>query len=96
MLRTADQRVERLHRRMDFAARRADLALRPMDSTVRRADLAVPAGMFDFLDSKLFAATSVAAITAVLCYVSGVGGVLGLLVIPPVVALIYWLMFRPD
>jgi hypothetical protein len=87
MLRTVDQRVERLHRRMD-------LAVRPMDSAVRRADLAVPAGMFDFLDSKLFAAASVAAITAVLCYVSGVGGDLGMLVVPPVVALIYWLMFR--
>jgi hypothetical protein len=71
-----------------------DLAVRPMDSAVRRADLAVPAGMFDFLDSKLFAAASVAAITAVLCYVSGVGGDIGLLVIPPVVALIYWSMFR--
>jgi p-aminobenzoyl-glutamate transporter AbgT len=65
-----------------------------MDSAVRRADLAVPAGMFDVLDSKLFAAASVAAITAVLCYVSGVGGDIGLLVIPPLVALIYWLMFR--
>jgi hypothetical protein len=94
MLRTVDQRVERLHRRMDLSARRADLAVRPMDSAVRRADLAVPAGMFDFLDSKLFAAASVAAIAAVLCYVSGVGGDLGMLVVPPVVALIYWLMFR--
>jgi hypothetical protein len=73
MLRTVDQRVERLHRRMD---------------------LAVPAGMFDFLDSKLFATASVAAITAVLCYVSGVGGDIGMLIIPPSVALIYWLMFR--
>jgi hypothetical protein len=54
----------------------------------------VPAGMFDFLDSKLFATASVAAITAVLCYVSGVGGDVGMLVIPPSVALIYWLMFR--
>jgi hypothetical protein len=80
MLRTVDQRVERLHRRMDLA--------------VRRTDLAVPAGMFDFLDSKLFATASVAAITAVLCYVSGVGGDVGMLVIPPSVALIYWLMFR--
>jgi hypothetical protein len=80
MLRTVDQRVERLHRRVDLA--------------VRRTDLAVPTGMFDFLDSKLFAAASVAAITAVLCYVSGVGGDIGLLVIPPSVALIYWLMFR--
>jgi hypothetical protein len=80
MLRTVDQRVERLHRRMDLA--------------VRRTDLAVPAGMFDFFDSKLFAAASVAAITAVLCFVSGVGGDVGMLVIPPVVALVYWLMFR--
>jgi hypothetical protein len=87
MLSTADQRVERLHRRID-------LAVRPLDLAVRRTDLAVPAGMFGFLDSKLFAAASVAAITAVLCYVSGVGGDVGLLIIPPSVALIYWLMFR--
>jgi hypothetical protein len=60
----------------------------------RRIDLAVPAGMFDFLDSKLFAAATVAAIAAVLCFVSGAGGDVGLLVIPPAVALIYWLMFR--
>jgi hypothetical protein len=60
----------------------------------RRTDSAVPAGMFDFLDSKPFAAAAVAAITAALCYVSGVGGELGLLIMPPVVALIYWLMFR--
>jgi hypothetical protein len=73
MLSTVDQRVERLHRRID---------------------LAVPAGMFDFLDSKLFAAATVAAIAAVLCFVSGAGGDVGLLVIPPAVALIYWLMFR--
>jgi len=59
-----------------------------------RMDLAVPAGMFDFLDSKLFAAASVAAIAAVLCFVSGVGGELGLLLIPPSVALVYWLIFR--
>jgi hypothetical protein len=75
MLSTADQRVERLH---------------------RRTDLAVPAGMFDFLDSKHFAAASVAAITAVLCFVSGLGGDIGMLIIPPSVALIYWLMFRQD
>jgi hypothetical protein len=60
----------------------------------RRADSAVPAGMFDFLDSKPFAAASVAAIAAALCYVSGVGGDLGLLIIPPLVALTYWFMFR--
>jgi hypothetical protein len=60
----------------------------------RRTDSAMPAGMFDFLDSKHFAAASVGAIAAVLCYVSGVGGDLGLLVIPPLVALIYWLLFR--
>jgi hypothetical protein len=89
MLRTVDQRVERLHRHID-------LAVRPLDLAVRRTDLAVPAGMFDFLDSKLFAAASVAAITAVLCYVSGVGGDIGMLIIPPSVALIYWLMFRQD
>jgi hypothetical protein len=73
MLSTVDQRVDRLHRRIDLAA---------------------PAGMFDFLDSKRFAAATVAAITAVVCYVSGVGGDLGLFVIPPSVALVYWLMFR--
>jgi hypothetical protein len=50
--------------------------------------------MFDFLDSKAFAAASIAAIAAALCYVSGAGGDLGLLVIPPLVALIYWLIFR--
>ncbi len=60
----------------------------------RCADSAVPAGMFDFLDSKPFAAASVAAITAALCYVSGVGGDLGLVVFPPLVALIYWVTFR--
>jgi hypothetical protein len=60
----------------------------------RRTDSAVPAGMFDFLDSKVFAAASVAAISAALCYVSGVGGDLGLVVIPPLVALTYWLTFR--
>jgi hypothetical protein len=87
MLRTVDERVERLHRRMDPAVRRTDFA-------VRRVNSAVPAGMFDFLDSKVFAAASIAAIAAALCYVSGVGGELGLLVIPPLVALIYWLIFR--
>jgi hypothetical protein len=50
--------------------------------------------MFDFLDSKAFAAGMVAAITAVLCFVSGFGGDVGLFVIPPLMALIYWLMFR--
>ncbi len=60
----------------------------------RRADSAVPAGMFDFLDSKPFAAASVAAITAALCYVSGVGGEIGLVIFPPLVALTYWVIFR--
>jgi hypothetical protein len=72
--------------------------LRAIDQKVeglhRRLDLAVPAGMFDFLDSKAFAAGTVAAITAVLCFVSGFGGDVGLFVIPPLMALIYWLMFR--
>jgi hypothetical protein len=57
-------------------------------------ELAMPDGMFDFLDSKLFAAASVGAITAVLCFVSGVGGFVGLLAIPPLVMLLYWLIFR--
>jgi hypothetical protein len=87
MLRPVDERVERLHRRVDLPVRRTDLA-------VHRVNSAVPAGMFDFLDSKAFAAASVAAIAAVLCYISGAGGELGLLVIPPLVALIYWLIFR--
>ncbi len=78
MFRAIDQRVERLPRRMDAA----------------RVDLAVPAGMFDFLDSKPFAAAAVAAITAVLCFVSGAGGDLGLFVIPGLVALTYWFTFR--
>ena len=82
MLRTVDQRVEDCTAAWTCGA--------PQDC----AGLAVPAGMFDFLDSKLFAAASVAAITAVLCFVSGVGGDIGMLVIPPLVALIYWLMFR--
>jgi hypothetical protein len=60
----------------------------------RRTALAAPAGMFGFLDSKSFAAATIAAITAMLCYVSGFGGDVGLLVIPPLLALIYWLMFR--
>jgi hypothetical protein len=60
----------------------------------RRTDTAVPAGMFDFLDSKAFAAALVAVITAAVCYASGVGGDLGLLIFPPLVALIYWVMFR--
>lgn len=73
MLRAIDQKVERLHRRLD---------------------LAVPAETFDFLDSKAFAAGTVAAIMAVLCFVSGFGGDAGLFVIPTLMALIYWLMFR--
>jgi hypothetical protein len=60
----------------------------------RPTDLAVPAGMFDFLDSKLFGAASVGAISAVLCFVSGVGGDLGLLLIPPLGMLTYWGIFR--
>jgi hypothetical protein len=50
--------------------------------------------MFDFLDSKSFAAATVGAITAVLCFVSGVGGDLGLFTIPPLLMLTYWLIFR--
>jgi hypothetical protein len=60
----------------------------------RPTDWAVPAGMFDFIDSKPFGAASVGAIAAVLCFVSGVGGDLGLLIIPPLVMLTYWLIFR--
>lgn len=60
----------------------------------RRTERAAPDGMFDFFDSKPFAAATVAAITAVLCFVSGFGGEVGLLVISPLMALIYWLMFR--
>jgi hypothetical protein len=60
----------------------------------RRVNLALPDGMLDFLDSKPFAAATVAAITAVLCYVSGFGGDVGLFVIPALVALTYWLTFR--
>jgi uncharacterized membrane protein len=55
---------------------------------------AAPEGMFDFLDSKAFAATTVAAITAVVCFVSGFGGDIGLLVVSPLMALVYWLIFR--
>jgi hypothetical protein len=54
----------------------------------------VPAGMFDFLDSKPFAAASIGAIAATLCFVSGVGGDLGLFTIPPLLMLTYWLIFR--
>jgi hypothetical protein len=54
----------------------------------------VPEGMFDFLDSKSFAAATVAAISAVLCFVSGFGGEIGWLVVSPLMALIYWLIFR--
>jgi hypothetical protein len=59
----------------------------------RHADLAVCVGMFDFLDTKAFAAASVGAIVAALCYISGMGGDLGLLGIPSLVALIYWRIF---
>ena len=51
-------------------------------------------GMFDFLDSKAFAAATVAAISAVLCFVSGFGGELGWFIISPLMALVYWLIFR--
>jgi hypothetical protein len=60
----------------------------------RMQQAAAPEGMFDFLDSKAFAAATVAAITAVVCFVSGFGGDIGLLLIPPLMALVYWLMFR--
>jgi hypothetical protein len=59
----------------------------------RHADLEVRVGMFDFLDTKAFAAASVGTIVAALCYISGMGGDLGLLGIPSLVALIYWLIF---
>jgi hypothetical protein len=59
----------------------------------RPTDEAVP-GVFDFIDTKPFAAAFVGAIAAVLCFVSGVGGNLGLLIIPPLLMLIYWLIFR--
>ena len=65
-----------------------------LDRLDRRTEQAAPDGMFDFLDSKSFAAATVAAITAVVCFVSGFGGEIGLLVISPLMALIYWLMFR--
>jgi uncharacterized membrane protein len=60
----------------------------------RTEQAAAPEGMFDFLESKAFAAATVAAITAVVCFVSGFGGEVGLLVISPLMALVYWLMFR--
>jgi hypothetical protein len=61
---------------------------------LHRPTVEAVAGTFDFLDSKPFAAISIGAITAVLCIVSGVGGLLGLLAIPPLVMLTYWLIFR--
>jgi hypothetical protein len=65
-----------------------------LDRLDRRTNSAAPEGVFDFLDSRPFAAATVAAISAVLCFVSGFGGELGLLVISPLMALIYWLIFR--
>jgi hypothetical protein len=59
-----------------------------------RTGSAAPEGTFDFLDSKPFAAATVAAISAVLCFVSGFGGEVGWLVISPLMALLYWLIFR--
>jgi hypothetical protein len=67
---------------------------RVVEDLDRRTERAAPEGMFDFLDSKAFAAATVAAITAVVCFVSGFGGEVGLLVISPLMALVYWLMFR--
>jgi hypothetical protein len=68
---------------------------REVEDLDRRTQQAVaPEGMFDFLDSKAFAAATVAAITAVVCFVSGFGGDIGLLVVSPLMALVYWLMFR--
>jgi hypothetical protein len=54
----------------------------------------LPAGMFDFLDSKPFAVALIGTIAAMLCIGSGVGGDLGLFTIPPLLMLIYWLIFR--
>ncbi len=65
-----------------------------LDRLDRRTEQAAPDGTFDFLDSKSFAAATVAAITAVVCFISGFGGEIGLLVISPLMALVYWLMFR--
>jgi hypothetical protein len=73
-----------MHRAIDHSA----------DEVDRHTNLAVQVGMFDFLDSKLFAVASIAAITAALCVVSGVGGEVGLLTLPPLAALIYWVAFR--
>jgi hypothetical protein len=53
-----------------------------------------PAGMFDFVDSKPFGAASIGAIAALLCFVNGVGGNLGLFTIPPLLMLTYWLIIR--
>jgi hypothetical protein len=64
------------------------------DRLDRPAEQAAPGGLFDFLDSKSFAAATVAVITAVVCFISGFGGEIGLLVISPLMALIYWLIFR--
>jgi hypothetical protein len=65
-----------------------------LDRLHRRTESATPEGAFDFLDSKPFAAATVAAISAVLCFVSGFGGEVGWLVISPLMALVYWLIFR--
>ncbi len=60
----------------------------------RPAEPTAPGGLLDFLDSKSFAAATVAGITAVVCSIGGFGGGIGLLVISPLMALIYWLIFR--
>jgi hypothetical protein len=65
-----------------------------LDHPDRRTEPAASGGLFDFLDSKSFAAATVAAITAVVCFVSGFGGEIGMLVISPLMALVYWLIFR--
>jgi hypothetical protein len=64
------------------------------DRLDRTTEQAAPGDLFDFLDSKSFAAATVAAITAMVCFISGFGGEIGLLVISPLMALIYWLIFR--
>ena len=66
----------------------------PAPSASVAPEPAASAGLFDFLDSKSFAAATVAAITAVVCFVSGFGGEIGMLVISPLMALVYWLIFR--
>jgi hypothetical protein len=78
MLSVIDQRVEDLD----------------LERRTEQAAPGVPEGIFDFLDSKSFAAATVAAITAVVCFISGFGGELGLLIISPLMALIYWVIFR--